>query len=77
MTDIQNMAMKIFNAYEDLYLDKQKSKIFEELFDKFLPKVDKDGKSDTYDALVALGLNFSADFDHIVKVLKDQQLITE
>ena len=69
--------MKIFYAYEDYYLDKQRSKIFEDLFDKYLPKVDTDGKSDTYDALVSLGINHRPEFDHIVKVLKDYQLITD
>jgi len=77
MSDIKNLSMQIFNAYDDCYLDKQKCRIFEELFDKYLPKVDLDGKSDTYDALVALGTHHRLEFDHIVRVLKDHQLITE
>lgn len=77
MKEITDMAMKIFNAYEDYYLDKDKAKIFEDLFDKYLPVVDIDGKTETYDAIVLLGLNHRLDFDYMVKVLKDHSLIPD
>lgn len=77
MTEIKNLAMKIFNSFEDCYLDKSKCNIFEELFDRYLPKVDADGKTDTYDALVLLGINHRDEFDRMVKVLKDNSLITD
>ncbi len=77
MKEITDMAMKIFNAYEDYYLDKDKAKIFEDLFDKYLPVVDIDGKTETYDAIVLLGLNHRLDFDNMVKVLKDHSLIPD
>ncbi len=77
MSEIENLAMKIFNSFEDCYLEKSKCKIFEELFDRYLPKVDKDGKSDTYDALVLLGLHHRNEFDLMVKVLRDHSLISD
>jgi len=77
MKEIADMAMKIFNAYEDYYLDKDKSKIFETLFDKYLTIVNKDGKTEPYDAIIWLGINHRPEFDQMVKVLKDHSLITD
>ena len=77
MKEISDMAMKIFNAYEDYYLDKDKCKIFETLFDKYLTVVDEDGKTETYEAIVLLGINHRPEFDQMVKVLKDNSLITD
>lgn len=74
---IEDMAMKIFNAFEDLYLDKDKRRIFEDLFDKYLTVVDTAGQTDTYDAIVSLGHQYPADFDRMVKTLKDQALIPD
>jgi len=76
MKEISDMAMKIFNAYEDYYLDKDKSKVFETLFEKYLTAVE-DGKTETYEAIVLLGINHRPDFDQMVKVLKDHSLITD
>jgi hypothetical protein len=75
MSELEDMAMKIFNAYEDICLDKEKCKIFEELFDRFLTAVDKDGKAEPYDLIVQLGLLHPAEYDQMVKILKDQSLI--
>lgn len=77
MKEIADMAMKIFNAYEDYYLDRDKAKIFETLFDKYLTIVNEDGKTEPYDAIVWLGINHRPDFDEMVKVLKDHSLITD
>lgn len=77
MKEIADMAMKIFNAYEDYYLDRDKSKIFETLFDKYLMVINKDGKTEPYDAIVWLGINHRPEFDEMVKVLKDHSLITD
>ena len=76
-TSIEDMAMKIFNAFEDFYLDKDKRKIFEDLFDKYLTVVDTTGQTETYDAIVSLGYRHRADFDRMVKTLKDQSLISD
>jgi hypothetical protein len=77
MGEIEDMAMKIFNAYEDFYLDKDKRKIFEDLFDKFLSVVDINGQMEPYDATVALGRSHRSKFDQMVKSLKDQSLIPD
>ncbi len=74
---IEDMAMKIFNAFEDFYLDKDKRKIFDDLFDKYLTVVDTTGQTETYDAIVSLGYRHRADFDRMVKELKDQSLIPD
>ena len=75
--EIKNMAMKIFNAYEDFYLDKDKRKIFDDLFDKYLTLVDMDRFMDTYDAIVSLGLTHRFEYDLMLKTLKDQSLISD
>lgn len=77
MSEIEDMAMKIFHAYEDFCLDKEKCKIFEDLFDRFLTAVDIDGKAEPYDAIVQLGLLHPAEFDEMVKILKDKSLIPD
>jgi len=77
MSEIQDMAMKIFNAFEDFYLDKDKRKIFNELFDRYLSIVDIDGQMDTYDAIVSLGIHHRSEFDQMVKILKEKSLISE
>ena len=75
MGEIENLAEKIFNAYDDNYPDEDKRKIFEETFDKYLTAVDLDGKTEPYEAMVTLGYRHRADFDKMVKTLKDHSLI--
>jgi predicted urease superfamily metal-dependent hydrolase len=74
---IEDMAMKIFNAFEDFYLDKVKREIFEDLFDKYLTVVDTTGQTETYEAIVSLGYKYPADYEKLVKALKDQGLISD
>ena len=74
---IEDMAMNIFNAFEDIYLDKDKRKIFEDLFDKYLPIVDTTGRTETYDAIVSLGYQYREDFDRMVNALRAQSLISD
>jgi hypothetical protein len=74
---IEDMAMKIFNAFEDFYLDKDKKKIFEDLFDQYLTPVDSTGQTEPYDAIVSLGYKYPADYAKMVKALKDQALISD
>ncbi len=76
-TYIEDTAMKIFNAYEDFYLDKDRRKIFEDLFDKYLSIVDTTGHTETYDALVLLGTYHRTMFDQMVKILKDHSLLPD
>ena len=77
LSDIKNMAMKIFHAYEDSYLEKDKRKIFEDLFDKYLTLVDMDRFMDTYDAIVSLGLTRRFEYDLMIKTLKEHSLISD
>jgi hypothetical protein len=75
MGEIENIAMHIFYAYEDLFLDLDKRKIFEDLFDKYLSVVADDGKTEPYDAILLLAEHHRADFDQMVKTLRDHSLI--
>jgi hypothetical protein len=69
--------MTIFHSYEDTYLDKERRKIFEELFEKYLAKVDTEGTMEIYDAVIKLERQSRIDFDSIVKTLKEQSLLPE
>jgi hypothetical protein len=75
MRDIEDMAMKIFNAYEDVFYEKEKNKIFENLFDKYLTIADPVGTMEPYDAIVSLGHHHRLEFNQLVKALKDHSLI--
>ena len=77
MEDIKKIAMKIFHSYEDFYLDKEKRKIFEDLFDKYLMKVDSTGKMEIYDAVIKLAGQYRDDYDQMVKALKEHSLLPE
>lgn len=75
MEEIKNVAMKIFHAYEDCYLDKEKRKIFEDLFDRYLTKVDTLGTMEVYDAVIALAAQYKSDFDQMLKTLEEHSLL--
>jgi hypothetical protein len=77
MEDIKKIAMKIFHSYEDFYLDKENRKIFEDLFDKYLMKVDSTGKMEIYDAVIKLAGQYRDDYDQMVKMLKEHSLLPE
>jgi hypothetical protein len=75
MGEIEDTAMRIFNAYEDVFYEKEKKKIFESLFDKYLNIADPVGTMEPYDAIVSLGHRHRIEFDLLVKALKDNSLI--
>ena len=77
MGEIENIAMKICNIYEDFYFDKEKRKIFDDLFNRYLSVVDLHGTMDVYEAIVSLGRGHRFEFDQLVKALKDQSLLIE
>jgi hypothetical protein len=77
MEDIKKIAMKIFHSYEDFYLDKENRKIFEDLFDKYLMKVDSTGKMEIYDAVIKLAGQYRDDYDQMVKAIKEHSLLPE
>ncbi len=74
---IKDIAMKIFHSYEDCYLDKEKRKIFEDLFDKYLMKVDTVGNMEIYDAVVKLAQHYRSDYDFLIKTLREHSLLAE
>ena len=77
MEDIKKVAMEIFHSYEDSYLDKERRKIFEDLFDKYLTKVDTTGTMEIYDAVLKLEHEYRGDFDSMIKTLKEHSLLAE
>jgi hypothetical protein len=77
MENIKNIAMNIYHSYEDAYLDKEKRKIFEDLFDKYLVKVDSTGTMEIYDAVIRLASQYRDNYDHMVKTLKEHGLLLE
>jgi hypothetical protein len=77
MEDVKKIAMNIFHSYEDSYLDKEKRKIFEDLFDTYLVKVDTTGTMEIYDAVVKLAREYRGDFDNMLKRLKEHSLFPE
>lgn len=77
MEDIKKIAMSIFHSYEDAYLDKEKRKIFEDLFDKYLMKVDSTGAMEIYDAVIKLADGYRGDFDQMVRTLNEHSLLPE
>ncbi|MEW6571494.1 MAG: hypothetical protein AB1390_10015 [Nitrospirota bacterium] len=77
MEDIRDMALKIFHAFEDLYFEGDKGKIFEEIFARYFPLVEIDWHMDVYDVLVSLGTNYQAQFDKMVLEFKAHSLISD
>ena len=69
------IAQKIGFAYEDLFGDVERRKLFEAIFERFLNPVDPEGKLEPYDAMVALWRQNPDGFDKMVKELKDSSLI--
>lgn len=77
MGEIENTAMKIIHVYEDFYLDKEKRKILDNLFDRFLSIVDINGQMDIYEATVALSRSHPREYAELLKALKDESLISD
>lgn len=77
MEDVKDISMKIHNAYEDFYLDKEKRKIFEDLFDKYLTMVDSHGTMDVYEAAIALSSQYRLEFEKMVNTLRENSLLPQ
>ncbi|MEW6416925.1 MAG: hypothetical protein AB1480_02255 [Nitrospirota bacterium] len=75
MTDIEDIALKIFHAFEDLYFEKDKGKIFDDIFERYFSIVEIDRYMDVYDVLVSLGINHRTYFDEMVKELRSHSII--
>ncbi len=75
MDDVKKIAMTLYHSYEDHYLDKEKRKIFEDLFDRYLTKVDTLGTLEVYDAAVKLAEQYPGDFEALIKTLREHSLL--
>lgn len=75
MLAIEDIAFKISAAFEDNYFVPQKRNMFNAVFDKYLSLADPTASMEPYEAIVALGYRFRAEFDEMVKQLKELGLI--
>jgi len=75
MSEIEDTAIAIINAYDDHYMDKAKRNVFEHLFTNYLSLVDPAGSMEAYDSLVLLANSHRAEFDIIVSELKKLSLL--
>ena len=77
MSDTENLPMKIFHAFEDLYFEKDKGKLFDKIFSKYIVLVDHDHHMDLYDVLVLIRKEHRLKFDEMVKELRENKLIKD
>jgi len=77
MNNSQNMPLKILHAYEDLYFEEGKGKIFDDIFSRYFAPLAIDRHMDLYDALVLLSTRHRAQFDEMVKELKAHSLLSD
>lgn len=70
-------AQKISFAYEDVFGDEGKRKLFGAIFERFLDPVDPEGALEPHDAMVALWRKSPDDFDHMLRELKEASLIQD
>ena len=77
MSESENLPIKIFHAFEDLYLEKDKDKIFDTIFSKYFCFVEIDRFMDLYDVLVALKKNHPSHFDNLVRELREHKLLCD
>ncbi len=73
----QLTAQKISFAYEDLFGDNDKRKIFEAIFGRFLNPVDPGGAMEPYDAMVALWRKNPDNFNLMVSELEKSSLMKD
>lgn len=71
------IAQKISFAFEDTYHDKEQRKLFYTFFSRYLLRVDPEGDMAPYDALILLWRTYPAEFDHMLKEMKDKELIPD
>lgn len=75
MPEIEDIAFKISAAFEDNYFVIPKRNGFNAVFDKYLALADPTASMEPYEAMVVLGYRFRAEFDEMVKQLKELGLI--
>ena len=77
MSDNENLPLKIFHAFEDLYFEKDKGKLFDKIFSRYFVHADIDRHMDLYDVLVVLSKKHSLQFEEMVKELRENGLIND
>ena len=75
MPEIEDIAAKIADAFEDLYFVPGKKNLFNAVFNRYLPLVEEPSV-EPYDAILNLGYQHRAAFDEMVDELKKLSLIS-
>ncbi|RJQ16113.1 MAG: hypothetical protein C4560_10275 [Nitrospiraceae bacterium] len=73
--NIEQITQKISFAYEDLFFETDKRNLFLGIFRRYLLPVDPFVQMEPYDAIILLGREAPAEFEQMVKELKDLSLI--
>lgn len=76
MPEIEDIAAKIADAFEDLYFVPGKKNLFNLVFNKYLPLVDEKSALEPYEAISELGYRYREEFDKMVDELKKLSLIS-
>jgi len=74
---ISLIALKISFAFEDQFFNENKRSMFNALFNRYLVPLDPSGRMEPYDAIILLGRQSPEEFEHMVKELKDKELISD
>lgn len=77
MSHSENLPLKIYHAFEDLYFEKDKGKIFDNIFSKYFCLVEHDGYMDLYDVLVVIMTKHRSHFNEMVRELRENKLISD
>jgi hypothetical protein len=77
MDDNQNIPLKIYHAFEDLYFEKDKGKIFDDIFTRYFSLVEIDHHMDLYDVLVLINTHHRERFDEMVREFKSHSIIND
>ncbi len=77
MEDSKNLPLKIYHAFEDLYFEKGKGKIFDDIFTRYFSLVEIGHHMDLYDVLVSLNTYHRKEFDEMVKEFKAHSIIND
>lgn len=71
------IAQKISFAFEDLYQDESKQKMFYTFFDRYLLPLDPGGRMDPYDAIIALWRINPEEFEQMIMEMKEKKLVPD
>lgn len=74
MASIENTAMKITQAFEDDYFNKERREMYNVIFTRYLSMVEFEGP-DPYEAIISLGRSYPYEFGQMVRAFEDQGLI--